>query len=136
MTRLPYISVCRRTRQDTISYSFIYIVQKLGTVELRKLWNSETMDRDRGTPKTGDRGTSETVELRNYGPGPWNSETVACYSPLLVLVCWSVSQDPPPRPIEGINFASAFLYSPSTALSQSAVAYVHVGPGRPISDRL
>ena len=42
----------------------------------------------------------------NWGPGPWNSETVelrnyseivACYSPLLVLVCWSVSQDPPGR---------------------------------------
>ena len=68
MCRLLYISVCLRTRQDTISYSFIYIVQKLetgdrgtpklgtGTVELRKLWysetmDSETMDRDRGTPK-------------------------------------------------------------------------------------
>jgi len=36
------------------------------------------MDQDRGTPKT-----------------------VACYSPLLVLVCWSVSQDPP-MPIEDI----------------------------------
>ena len=44
-----------------------------------KLWYSEIMDQDRGTPKT-----------------------VACYSPLLVLVCWSVSQDPPPMPIEDI----------------------------------
>ena len=89
MTRLLYISVCLRTRQDTISYSFIYIVQKLGTVELRKL---------------------KTVELRNWGPRNsetiWDrgtSETVACYSPLLVLVCWSVSQDPPCRPIEDIG---------------------------------
>ena len=49
----------------------------------------------------------------------------AYYSPLLVLVCRSVSQDPP-RPIEDITVASAFLYSPSTALSQSAVACVHV----------
>jgi len=89
MTRLVYISVCLRTRQDTISYSFIYIVQKnwkLGTVELRncgtpKLWYSETMDRDRGTSETGDRDRAI-------------SETVACYSPLLVLVCWPVSQDP------------------------------------------
>ena len=61
MTRLLYISVCLRTRQDTISYSFIYIVQKLGTVELQncgtpKLWYSETRD-------------SETIVLRNYGPG-------------------------------------------------------------------
>ena len=47
---LLYISVCLRTRQDSISYSFIYIVQKL---EL------ETVDRDRGTPKL----------LRNYGTG-------------------------------------------------------------------
>jgi len=60
-TMLLYISVCLRTRKDTISYSFIYIVQKL---EL------EIGDRDRdcGTPKlwytlklwTG------TVVLRNY----------------------------------------------------------------------
>ena len=54
---------------------------------------------------------------------------------LLVLVCRSVPQDPP-RPIEDIVVVSVFLYSPSTALSQSAVAYVHVAPGRPISDRL
>ena len=59
----------------------------------------------------------------------------AYYNPLLVLVCRSVSQDPP-RPIEDITVASAFLYSLSTALSQSAVAYVHVASGRPISDRL
>ena len=101
MTRLLYISVCLRTRQDTISYSFIYIVQKLetgdrgtpklgtGTVELRKLWYSETMDRDRGTPKLWN---SETVDRDRGTP-----ETVACYSHLLVLVCWSVSQDPPGR---------------------------------------
>ena len=46
------------------------------------------------------------------------------------------SPGPPPRPIEDIVVVSVFLYSPSTALSQSAVAYVHVGRGRPISDRL
>ena len=98
---LLYTSVCLRTRQDSISYSFIYIVQKL---EL------ETVDRDRGTPKlfrnysetgepwnseitpklrtvelwnyseTGDRdrdrATSEITPklLRNYGPGLWYSE--------------------------------------------------------------
>ena len=90
---------------------------KLGTVELRNC----------GTPKL--LRNWGTVEFRNY------SEIVACYSPLLVLVCWSVSQDPP-RPIEDITVASAFLYSPSTALSQSAVTYVHVASGRPISDRL
>ena len=28
MTMLLYISVCLRTRQDTISYSFMYIIQK------------------------------------------------------------------------------------------------------------
>ena len=59
----------------------------------------------------------------------------AYYSPLLVLVCRSVSQDPP-RPIEDITVAFGLLYSPSTALSQSAVSYAHAAPGRPISDRL
>ena len=59
----------------------------------------------------------------------------ACYSPLLVLVCRSVSQDPP-RPIEDITVAFGLLYSLSTALSQSAVSYAHAAPGRPISDRL
>ena len=92
---LLHISVCLRTRQDTISYSFIYIVQKL---EL------ETVDRDRGTPKLfrnyseitpklrtvelrncgtpklwdWDRGRGTMELLRNYsetmGLGPWNSE--------------------------------------------------------------
>ena len=71
-----------------------------------------------------------TVELWNY-----SEVIVACYSPLLVLVCWSVSQDPP-RPIEDITVAFGLLYSPSTALSQSAVSYAHAAPGRPISDRL
>ena len=59
----------------------------------------------------------------------------AYYSPLLVLVCRSVSQDPP-RPIEDITVAFGLLYSLSTALSQSAVSYAHAAPGRPISDRL
>ena len=133
-TMLLYISVCLRTRQDSISYSFIYIVQKL---EL------ETVDRDRGTMELLRSYTEITPKLlRNYGTGTmavelWNySEViVACYSPLLVLVCWSVSQDPP-RPIEHITVAFGLLYSPSTALSQSAVSYVHVASGRPISDRL
>ena len=49
---------------------------------------------------------------------------------LLVLVCRSVSHDPPaPKPIEHITVALVFLYSPSTALSQSAVAYLHAAPG-------
>ena len=94
---LLYISVCLRTRQDSISYSFIlYIVQKLelrncgtpkllrnwGTVEFRnyseitpKLWD---WDRDRGTmellrnyseitPKLRNRGIPKL--LRNYGTG-------------------------------------------------------------------
>ena len=59
----------------------------------------------------------------------------AYYSPLLVFVCRSVSQDPP-RPIEDITVVFGLLYSPSTALSQSAATYVHVASGRPISDRL
>ena len=65
-------------------WNYSEITPKLRTVEL---WNySETLDRDRdrGTPKLWDwdRGTPKTV---------------ACYSPLLVLVCWSVSQDPHPQ---------------------------------------
>ena len=97
------------------------------------LWYSEF------TPKL------RTVELWNYSeitPKLWDwdrgrgtPKTVACYSPLLVLVCWSVSQDPP-RPIEDITVAFGLLYSLSTALSQSAVSYAHAAPGRPISDRL
>ena len=59
----------------------------------------------------------------------------AYYSPLLVLVCRSVSQDPT-RPIEDIVVAFGLLYSLSTALSQSAVSYANAAPGRPISDRL
>ena len=57
-----------------------------------KLWN-------RDTPKLGNRGTIEL--LRNYSEtgdrdrDRGTPKTVACYSPLLVLVCWSVSQDPP-----------------------------------------
>jgi len=54
---LLYTSVCLRTRQDTISYSFICIVQKL---ELE----TGDRDRDRGTPKLL---YSETMVLRNYG---------------------------------------------------------------------
>ena len=96
-TMLLYISVCLRTRQDSMSYNFIYIVQKL-----------ETGDRDRGTPKLF-RNYSEitpklrTVELWNYSEtgdrdrDRGTPKTVACYSPLLVLVCWSVSQDPHPQ---------------------------------------
>ena len=51
------------------------------------------------------------------------------YLRLTVGFCLSVRLPrPPPRPIEDIVVASVFLYSPSTALSQSAVAYVHVAP--------
>ena len=67
--------------------------------------------------------------------GGWDVVFQASYSPLLVLVCRSVSQDPP-RPIEDITVAFGLLYSLSTALSQSAVSYAHAAPGRPISDRL
>jgi len=35
ITRLLYISVCLRTRQDTISYSFIYIIQKAEFQDIR-----------------------------------------------------------------------------------------------------
>jgi len=85
MTRLLYISVGLRTRQDTISYSFIYIVQKktgdretgTGTVEPG---NCETVElglgnRDWdckiGTMELGLETGTETVELGNRGP--WNS---------------------------------------------------------------
>ena len=78
---LLYISVCLRTRQD-ISYSFIYEVQKLETVDRdRNRGTSQT--EDRGTPKLGTgTGTVElrklkTVELRNCGtPKLWYSETM------------------------------------------------------------
>ena len=80
-----------------------------------------------------------TVELWNYSEvkdrGTMSEVIVACYSPLLVLVYRSVSQDPP-RPIEDITVAFGLLYSPSTAPSQPAVSHVHVASGRPISDRL
>ena len=63
MTRLLYISVCLRTRQDTISYS-------------SDIYSSET-------------GTS----IDGYGKGRrvWSISGL-----LLVLVCRSVPQDPPP----------------------------------------
>ena len=57
-----YISVCLRTRQD-ITYSFIYVVQKLETVDRdRNRGTSET--EDRGTPKLGTGTGTGTVELR------------------------------------------------------------------------
>ena len=49
----PGLHSLLRTRQDSISYSFIYIVQKL-----------ETVDRDRGTPKL--LRNWGTMKLRNY----------------------------------------------------------------------
>jgi len=43
MTRLFYISVCLRTRQDTIYYSFTCIVQKLAFHDIRTDdWKLET----------------------------------------------------------------------------------------------
>ena len=50
MTRLLYISVCLRTRRDTISYSFIYIVQKLWNWGLGNwgLGNCESGDYETG----------------------------------------------------------------------------------------
>jgi len=78
MTRLLYISVGLCTRQDTISYSFIYIVQKLENWGLGN-WGPGNWDWDR---ETGDCGTrtgnrdrkTGTVELGNWGSGPWNSD--------------------------------------------------------------
>ena len=77
------------------------------------------------------------------GPGNFriqkvqNSELDAIRYAIVFHWFWSVGLSPKtPRPIEDITVASAFLYSLSTALSQSAVAYVHVASGRPISDRL
>ena len=81
--RLLYVSVGLRTRQDTISYSFIYIVQKKrgpgnrdwdrGTGKLRNRgpWNRNRglQNWDRGTRKPG------TVELGNRETGDWDCKT-------------------------------------------------------------
>ena len=113
---LLYISVCLRTHQDTISYSFIYIVQnwnwKLGTgtetVGLRNygilrnygpgLWYSEIIPKLlRNYSETGEPWNSEIMDRDHGTQKLWDSETMVCYSLLLVLVYWSVSQDPPPQ---------------------------------------
>ena len=66
-----------------------------GTVAV-ELWNYSEI-----TPKLW---TGTKVFRINYGtPKPWDSETMACYSPLLVLVYWSVSQDPPPGRLKTSN---------------------------------
>jgi len=112
---LLYISVCLRTRQDTISYSFIYIVQKL---ELE----TGDQDRDRGTPKLWytPKLWTGTVVLRNYGTLKLWTGTVVLrnYSEItpklwlaIVLVYWSVSQDPR-RPIEDIGLESGYFMTP------------------------
>jgi len=72
-----------------------------GTVEIR---NCGTPKLPRNYSETGEPWNSEITpkSLRNYSEtgdrdhDHGTSETVACYSPLLVLVYRSVSQDPPP----------------------------------------
>jgi len=68
---LLYISVCLRTRQDSISYSFIYIVQKL---EL------ETVDRDRGTMELLRSYTEITPKLWDWDYGRGTMELLRSYT--------------------------------------------------------
>ena len=53
MTRLLYISVCLRTRQGTISYSFIYIIQEAEFQDMR-IGNRGLESGEQGTG-TGER---------------------------------------------------------------------------------
>ena len=70
-----------------------------------KLWD---WDYGRGTMELLRSYTEITPKLRTVELWNYSEVIVACYSPLLVLVCWSVSQDPP-RPIEDITVAFGLL---------------------------
>ena len=102
--------------------------------EIREPWNSEI------TPKLG------TVELCNYSeitPKLWDwdrgrgtPKTVACYSPLLVLVCCSVSQDPPGR-LKTLLLRSVFytLCRQRSANQQSRMPTRHLADQSAIASR-
>ena len=92
MTMLLYISVCLRTRQDTISYSFIYIIQKAefqgknrGNIGLESGEQGTGIRGKQGTgnrrqksgEKQGNRGleTGERNQGKNRGTGDWKQET-------------------------------------------------------------
>ena len=133
MTRLLYINVCLRTRQDTISYSSDIYSSETGTSidgygKGRQVWQKK----DEYAVWSMEYGKGRRVRSMEYGKGRrvWSISGL-----LLVLVCRSVPQDAPQADWRH-RCRVGLLYSPSTALSQSAVAYVHVAPGRPISDRL
>ena len=84
---LLYISVCLRTRQDSISYSFIYIVQKL---EL------ETVDRDRGTMELLRSYTEITPKLWDWDYGRGTMELLRSYTEitpkLRTVELWNYSE--------------------------------------------
>ena len=107
--------------------------------------------------KTGNWGPgpwkSETVELRNYSEiipkllrnysetgdrdhDRGTSETVACYSPLLVLVCRSVSQDPPGQ-LKTLLLRSVFytLRRPRSANQRSRMPTRHPADQSAIASR-
>jgi len=80
MTMLLYISVCLRTRQDTISYSFIYIVQKAefqgkaGEHRTRIRGKQENRGLETGEVNQGKTGDwNQGTEIR--GTGDWKQET-------------------------------------------------------------
>ena len=103
---LLYMSVCLRTRQDTISYSFMYIIQKAEfrwmALMSKGLGGSSEEVRWKFRRKFRRKFGGNSVEVRwkfrrKFGGnfGGWDVVFQAYYSPLLVLVCRSVSQDPP-----------------------------------------
>ena len=72
MTRLLYISVCLRTRQYTISYSFIYIIQKAEFQDIRignmGLESGESMG-NIGLESGENRGLESGEEIRGKKSG-------------------------------------------------------------------
>ena len=71
---LLYISVCLRTRQDTISYSFIYIIQKAEFQDIRIGNRGLESGESRGNIglESGEQGTGnrrlESLRLCIFGP--------------------------------------------------------------------
>jgi len=102
MTRLLYISICLRTRQDTISYSFIYIIQNS---EFQDVRTENFRIQKVGIQKTGfqkvGNWNSENFRIQNRETGFQNRETgilkVGNWRLLYAIVFhwfWSVGPSP------------------------------------------
>ena len=115
MTRPLYISVCLRTRQDTrpISYSSdigLYS-SKIGT--LKDVYGKKT---------------SMAKNKYSKGRRVWQRQVWRISGLLLVLVCRSVPQDPPPGQLKTLLSCRSFytLRRPRSANQRSRISMRHL----------